>query len=80
MQWAKAAQFCGYIVSYPSAFLRYRRRRLEGKRRNAKKKNVMDVFNTLARLRVKERLSLYSVYCALSPRRFYSPSFHSVER
>ena len=37
MQWAKAAQFCGYIVSYPSAFLRYRRRRLEGKRRNAKK-------------------------------------------
>ena len=40
----------------------------------------MDVFYALARLRVKERVSLSSVQCALSPRQFYVPSFHSVER
>ena len=39
----------------------------------------MDVFNALARFRVKERMSLSSVYCTLSPPRFYSSSFHSVE-
>ena len=38
------------------------------------------IFYALARFRVKEQVSLSSVYCALSPRWFYSPSFHSVER
>ena len=70
------------IISFPysSAFVRYSdgkrriRRRWRRKRQNAK--NVMDVFYALARFRVKERVTLSSV---LSPRQFYSPSFHSVE-
>ena len=40
----------------------------------------MDVFFALAHFYVKERVSLSSVQCELSPRQFYSLSFHSVER
>ena len=50
---------------------------LEGK--DEMRKKVMDVFYALACFCVKERVSLSFVYCALSPQRFYSPSFHSVE-
>ena len=49
------------LFPYSLAFVRYSagRRRIRRKGRNAE--NVMDVFYALARLRVKERVSLSSV-------------------
>ena len=77
------------LLPYSSSLVRnsYRRRRIRRIRRKDEMRKMSwtfsmrwHIFYALACFRVKEWVSSSSVYCALSPRPFYSPGFHSVGR